>query len=242
MLIIGRRGTGKTSKMLSAMEILNQYHIIENFATNAGIRKSDFHIESITNLDDLKSWAKNINGKKLFGFDEIGGALGRRTPMSSLNIHLLKEFQRIRKYKLSTIATTISEEFVDNAMLGEQILDGVMRCTNWNNPKIALYDDLLENFARNFKGIRNTSIDFDTWDSAPFEEHGKTLKPKFKDHELDILLDWSHDKSIKDLGIHAMTLNRITRKFIKEVLERDSHISQIEVREDNSKQTLVRNP
>jgi hypothetical protein len=242
MLIVGRRGTGKTSKMLSAMEILNQYGIIKNFATNTRVIKSDFPIEEVTNLDDLKSWAKNRTGKKLFGFDEIGGALARRTPMCSLNIQLLKEFQRIRKYKMSTIANTISEEYVDNAILGEQILDGVMRCPNWNNPKIALYDDFLENFSRNFCGIRNTSIDFDTWDSAPFEEHGKTFKPKFKDRELQVCWDWSHDKTAKDLGLHSMQLNRIIKKFVKEVMERDSHISHIEVREDMDSKVNVTNP
>lgn len=231
MLIIGRRGTGKTSKMLSAMEILNQYDIIKHFATNTCVLESNFHIEPITNLEDLKFWAKNTNGKKLFGFDEVGGALARRTPMCSLNVKLLKEFQRIRKYRLSTIATTISEQYVDNALLGEQILDGVMKCPKWNNPKIALYDDFLETFSRDFYGIPDTSIKFDTWDSAPFEEHSPKAKPPFKDQELSILWDWSHGMTTKDLGLHKMQINRLTRKFIREVLERDNHKSQIEARE-----------
>lgn len=239
MLVVGRRGTGKTSKMLSAMEILNQYKVVENFATNTFIKHSEFPIEEITNLDDLKSWAKNGTGKKLFGFDEIGGALARRTPMSSLNIKLLKEFQRIRKYKLSTIATTISEDFVDNAMLGEQILDGVMRCPNWNNPKIALYDDFLENFSRNFGGIRNTSIEFDTWDSAPFEEHGQSLKPQFKDRDVQALWNLTHGKTIKEEGLHPQQVARLWRNFVKRVLESEYHTSHIEVREDMDSEVSV---
>jgi hypothetical protein len=242
MLIVGRRGTGKTSKMLSAMEILNQYKVIENFATNTRVIKSDFPIEEVTNLDDLKSWAKNRTGKKLFGFDEIGGALSRRTPMCSLNIKLLKEFQRIRKYKMSTIANTISEDFVDNAMLGEQILDGIMRCPNWNNPSIALYDDFLENFSRNFAGIRDTSIQFDTWDSAPFEEHGKTFKPAFKDRELNILWEWSHGKTAPQLGLDNKQINRICVKFIKEIMEHKYDMRQIEVREDIDSEVNVTKP
>jgi len=237
MLIVGRRGTGKTSKMLSCMEILNRYKIIEHFATNTRIIKSDFPIEEISNLQDLKSWAQNRKGKKLFGFDEIGGALSRRTPMCSLNVKLLKEFQRIRKYKLSTIATTISEDYVDNAILGEQILDGVMRCPSWNNPRIALYDDLLENFSRNFFGIRNTSIHYDTWDSSSFEEHGKTRNPKFKDSDLAVLWEWSHGATWRQVTEHPNKLNRLLRKFVREVMEKDVHHSQQEVREDDKKQT-----
>lgn len=231
-LIVGRRGTGKTSKILSAMEILNQYDIIHNFATNIKVYDTPFNIEPIANLDDLILWGKNTQGKKLYGFDEVGGAWARRTPMSSLNVNLLKSFQRIRKYKMSTIATTISEDYVDNALLGEQILDGIVRCPNWKNPRIALYDDFLEGFHKDFKGIHDTSIHFDTWDSAPFQEHSQTLKPKFKDRELEVCWEWSHGKTAKDLGLHSMQLNRILRKFIKEVTERDSHASQVEVRED----------
>jgi len=228
--------------MLSAMQILHQYDIMHNFATNTHIIKSDFPIQEITNLDDLRSWAKNTPGKKLFGFDEIGGALARRTPMCSLNIQLLKEFQRIRKYKMSTIATTISEDYIDNALLGEQILDGLMKCPNWNNPSIALYDDFLEVFSMNFKGIRDTSIQFDTWDSAPFEEHGKVFKPAFKDRDLNLLWDWSHGKTAPQLGLDNKQINRLAVKFIKDVMECKYDMRQIEVREDIKSEVNVTKP
>lgn len=241
MLIKGRRGTGKTSKVLSAMEILYKYGIIKHFATNIKVIDSPFPIEFIDNLDDLRLWGKSNQSKKLFGFDEIGSAMPRRNPLCSLNVQLLKEFQKIRKYKMSTIATTISDEFVDNAFLGEQIIDGIMTMPIWDNPKFALYDDLLQGFKRDFKGIHDTSIKFDTWDTAPFKEHGAISKPLFKERDMNILWDWSHGKTAKDLGLHSMQINRVVKKFVKEVLEREYNVSQIEVREDAMREVDVTN-
>jgi len=150
----------------------------------------------------------------------------RRSPMSSLNIKLIDHFQVLRKYKLSTIAITVNEKYIDNAALGSDVLDGYFVKPNYKNQKIALYSDYLEYFTKTLSGIPPTLIDFDTWDVAPFKEHGETLKPRFKDKDLTILWDWSHGKTYKDLDVHPMKINRVSKKFIKEILEKQVHTSQ----------------
>jgi len=146
--------------------------------------------------------------------------------MASLNVNLIHQFNILRKYKLSIVATTINEQYVDNAILGQDILDGYFFKPNFRNPKVALYQDNLENLDLSIYDLPKTTVEFDTWDSAPFTEHSPNSRPQFKDKDLEILWKWSHGHTIKALGVHAMKLNRITRKFVREVMERDSHVSQ----------------
>ena len=226
IIIFGRRETGKTDFGLLIAEILHGKGVIENFATNIKIYDAPFPFRHITNLDDLRLWCREVPGRKLFIFDEFGKAFRRRTPMSSLNVKLIDELQILRKYKLSTIAITVDEKYIDQTALGSDVLDGVFMKTDYKNPKVALYLDNLENFRKRITDIPRTSVNFDTWDVAPFKEHGAKEKPAFKDRDLQVVWEWSHGKSSKDLELHSMQLNRIIRKFCKEVLERDSHVSQ----------------
>jgi len=242
IIIFGRRETGKTDFSLLIAEILYGKGIIENFATNIKIYKSPFEIKHITNLDDLRLWCRETSGKKLFIFDEFGKAFRRRTPMSSLNVKLIDELQILRKYKLSTIAVTVDEKYIDQTALGSDILDGIVIKPDYQNPKVALYLDNLENFRKRITGIPRTSIDFDTWDVAPFKEHGPKEKPQFKERELNILWEWSHGKTSKELGLHKMEIHRILEKFVKEVLERANHESHSLVRADGSLDKIVPPP
>lgn len=208
------------------MEILNHYRVIKHFATNIKIESSPFLIESISDLDTLKTWAHEKKGPKLYVFDEVGRGLRRRSPMTSLNIKVIDEFQTLRKPKLSFIAITIDPQYVDNAILGEHILDGSWIKPVWKEPRLALYRDLLEDINKRFRDIPKTSIGFDTFSTARFTEHGPTLKPKIKDSDKSLLWDWSHGKTSKEVGLHPMQLNRLTRKYVKESLEQEYHASQ----------------
>jgi len=225
IIILGRRETGKTDFALLIAEILASKGIIKHFATNIKIYNAPFIIRHVTNLDDLREWSEETKGPKLFIFDEFGKSMRRRSPMSSLNVQLIDEFQILRKHKLSVIAITVNEKYADTAVLGSDVLDGYFSKPNYKNQKVAIYVDLLEGFSKGITGIPPTSIDFDTWDVAPFREHGKDAKPKFKDKDLNILWEWSHGKTYKDVGLHKMQINRLVRKFIRQTLEKTFHKS-----------------
>jgi len=232
--IFGRRGTGKTDFALLIAEILSQLGIIKHFGTNIRIYESPFPIERILSLEDLKYWCKETEGKKLFLFDEVGLTLPRRKPMSSLNVALIQQFQVLRKYKLSTIYLTIDPSYVDNAVLGSQILDGVFekiwfRRKDSRFQKVALYRDLLEYFEFPIRNIPGTQVKFDTWDSASLTEYSQTRRPVFKDKDLDSLWRWSQGASAEELGLHRAQLSRLRRKFIKETLERQRNREHMKV-------------
>jgi len=222
-IIRGRRESGKTDFALLIAEAVYYSGVIRNIATNIKIYEAPFSIEYITNLMDLEHWCSTCSGKKLYILDEAGKSFRRRTPLSKLNIKLLDKIQILRKYKLSLIFITPHEAFIDSAIWGTDVLDGVFTKSH-ENPKIALYDDYLESFTKNLYGIPPTTIKFDTWDVAPFTEK-PTLSPRFRERDLQILWEWSHGKSFKELGLHPMQLNRLVRKFVKQTLENSLHTS-----------------
>ena len=94
------------------------------------------------------------------------------------------------------------------------------------NRKIALYSDYLEYFTKTLSGIPPTLIDFDTWDVAPFKEHGETLKPRFKEQDLNKLWDLTHGKTSDELNLHSQQVARLWRKYVKASLEKEPHKSQ----------------
>jgi len=139
--------------------------------------------------------------------------------MSKLNIELLDNLQILRKYKLSIIMIAPHEKYVDSAALGSDVLDGVFTKRYFNNPKVSIYEDKIENFTVSIKRIPSTTIRFDTWDVAPFKATKPSEKPKFRVKDLDVLWEWSHGKTYKDVGLDRKQINRLVRKFIREVLE-----------------------
>lgn len=227
LTVLGRRETGKTNWALIILEILYYSLGFKHFATNIDILNDcGIGILHIDNLDALKEWCKTKRGRKLFIFDEIGRTVKRRSPMSSLNVKLISELQILRKYKLSIIACTIDAKYVDNAILGSDILDGsFVKPYRFDNPRknqrIALYHDLLKNVNKTIDSIPPTTIDFDTWGTAIFTEHGPLQKPMFKDGDKSKLYDWAHGKTIKELKLSRTQFHRINKKFIKTTLEKE---------------------
>jgi len=222
-IIFGRRGTGKTDFSLLLCEILYSLGIIQHFATNIKIYDSPFPIEHINNLEDLTLWAETHSGRKMFVLDEAGRSMARRTPMSKMNVEILKKLQIIRKYKLSLQFVTPNEAYIDSATLSSDILDGVFLKPNFKNQKILLYVDKLEGFRLNINRIPPTSIKFDTWDSADFTLKRNIINPLFSDQEHALLWRWANGETLKEIDVHPEAFRRMNRKFLKEHLK--NHIT-----------------
>lgn len=244
LVIFGRRETGKTDFSLLIAEVLKKHGILRYFASNIKIDSSPFLIEHITNLQDLESWASRVEStgelsKKLFILDEAGKSLRRRTPMAKLNIELLDKLQTLRKYKLSLIMIAPADKYIDSASMGSDVLDAIIVKPEFKNPKVALWHDILDDQELWLEEIPKTNVKFDTWDIAPFVLRATSIRPVFKDRELGLLWDFGHGKTVKELGVHPMEMNRIVRRFVKEALERDSHASQYKALEDIGSGSVV---
>ena len=231
-MIMGRRESGKTDMAFLISEIVYQSGLIKNIATNVRIFDSPFPILRITNLQDLRYWCRKTRGRKLYIFDEMGKSLRRRTPMASLNIKILDDIQILRKYKLSLIGIAPADVYVDSAIFGTDLLDWII-IKHRENRQVALYKDLMEDNELIITDIPPTIIKFDTWDVAPFTEQPKLTIQNFENEDLKILWECAHGKSFKQLGMHPMKINRLTRRFIKFVLENMVHSSHTLEQDDN---------
>lgn len=227
LIVFGRRRTGKTDLSLLIAQIVHARGLITHFATNTRIYGAPFPIEKITDLDTLREWSAYHSGRKLFMFDEYGKAFKRRTPMCVLNVELINDLQVLRKHKLSTVACTPNEKYVDNASLGSDILDAVFRKPDFRNRKKATFVDLLENRFKTLRAIPKTTIRFDSYDTAPFTLHGPhTQKPVFNDEDKEKLWRVVHGATGKEVGWHTQTLARKMRKLLRFYMEREtSHIT-----------------
>lgn len=223
IFIQGRRGTGKTDLGFKHLEVLHKYGLIVHFCSNTKVTDTPFPIEFITNMEDLEYWCKTIPGRKVFLFDEMGRSFKKRSPMAKLNLKIIEELQTMRKYKLSIIGIAPSDKYVDSTALGSDMLDASWEKPIFNNPKVAHFHDELEENETTFTGIPATSVKFGEWDVATFVLHSPKAIPKFNDKDKQTLWDWSHGKTAKDLGLERTQIARITRNFVKDVLERESN-------------------
>lgn len=227
VIVFGRRGTGKTALGLLIAEILFMLGIVKHVATNTKIYNSAFPIAQIDNLEDLKYWAQNNRGRKIFIFDEIADAMSRRRPMAHLTVELIKEFNKLRKHKLSVIGCTISENVLDSAAMDNDLLDAVFRKVFFplHHPlsrKIAQYTNLLTGDEMRIEKIPNTSIDFDSYDASPFTERPKIDSRQFKDEDMRLVYEWVNGATGKDLGLHPMQINRKVKKILKYFFENNT--------------------
>ena len=229
IFIKGRRGTGKTDLGLLIGETLLDEGIIKepNFATNVAVYPSSTIKPAYINaLDDLEYWAANVQGKKIYVFDEFGKIMRRHSPMSSINLALMDQLQVLRKYKLSLILIAPQDYYVDNAALGSDVLDAIIDKPNYRNQKVALYTDLLENVSFRLLDIPRTNIKFNTDDQAVFKL--TSGKPHFSDKCLAAFWEWSTtDATIESFHIHPETWRRELKKVVKEALEKLTHTSHI---------------
>ena len=230
ILIIGRRGTGKTDLALLISEIAYGQNIIKHVSTNTKILRSNFPIDKIDNLQDLDYWGQKKKGRKIFIFDEIADAMSRRRPMAALTVELIKKFNKLRKHKLSIIATTISKDVLDKAAMARDLLDATYRkewkpLGNKQIYKIAYYDNFLNGESITFGDLPPTSVHFDSWDGSEFSEKPKESKIEFKDKDMELVYRWAKGETYTELGVHPQQLTRAKKKIIPILIDNYLHAS-----------------
>jgi hypothetical protein len=222
LFIEGRRGSGKSWTALYLAEVLHKYAEItrvRKYGTNIAINGGPFPIDFINNLEDLTAWAKESRERKFFILDEVGTAIQKRTPMAGINIGMIRNLQVLRHWSLSMVYIAPSEKYVDSSMLGSDILDVIFLKPDFENPKLGVWVDVLRETNERFYGIPATSFKFDTHGSAEFLKDALHKGPRFKDSDLNLLWDWSHDL-LKDIdGKTRVRLFKLRKDFIRKGLE-----------------------
>ena len=227
VLIGGRWKTGKTDFALFLTECLLKLPSWHNPEHTTVISEVASNIETygkfpmISDMLSLKQWLYGSTKRKLYILDEANIHLPSRRAMSGKSVEFVKLLGEISKAHARIIVIGQDVLSVDKAFLEEIWCRGVFLKEGLKNAQL-FSTELIRPYS--FSGIPPTTIRFDPYAVAPFSE-----KPSgsvfFKDSDKQVLWDWSHGKTHKDVGLHPMALNRLVRKYVRENLENDVHIS-----------------
>lgn len=228
VLIGGVWKSGKTDFALYIAETLQkmpfgnngQEKVVNEVASNIDTKG---HYPYIYDLVTLRQWLYATNHRKLYILDEASEHLPSRRAMSSKSVGFISIIPEISKAHGRLLVVGHQLLTIDKTMLDEVWCRGVF--LKLGLKKAQLISHLIPRpFA--FNNIPRTSITFDPYSIAPFQEQpsGKLL---FKDSDQQMLWEWSNGKSYKELNIHSMTLNRLLRKYVKITLENSSHTTHI---------------
>ena len=222
VLIIGDWKTGKTDFALLIAERLLEIGLIKEVASN--IKTSDPRIKFVADLPSLREWLfySDRRKTKLYIFDEAGSHLHRRRSMSRKNIAFVKILPEISKARAKMIAIMQNPESIDKELLSPVWCKGLIIKENKYRAKF-ISEFFPEEKEVEFFPVPRTTIPFDPYDIADFSlTRPKQIPATIKDEDLKILWEWSvNNKSTRQLDIHPMKLNRIVRKFVKQILEKE---------------------
>lgn len=216
VLILGDWKTGKTDFALLITERLLELGLIKKAASN--IETKDPRITFISSLERLKQWLHMDRLNKLYILDEAGVHIPRRTPMKEKNVQAIQLLPEISKAHAKLIVVTQDPDGIDS-----QFLNPVW-CKAWfvkdSLKKARLISDQFETVIK-LNDIPKTSITFDPDLIAPFtlSEPFKIPEWVMKDDNYKLLWEYAvNNKSIDQLKVHPMKINRLVRQFIRQVL------------------------
>jgi len=222
IMIIGRKGWGKTGFALRLGEDAYEQDLIKRIGSN--IKTEDKRVDHVTTFYHLKEWLHQ-KGKKYFVFDEAGKHLARTRFMSSMNKIILDIIQLIRHYDAYFTAIAPSERFIDTKYLGSEILDCRIKKIHLKSAEVRNYLTFRAYMIRN---IPRTTIRFWSKDIAEFSMETKLDLKKLSAYE-SAAYQWGKGINMDDIGAdmqppkHRVQVSRMIRKYLSMHFEKLSH-------------------
>lgn len=216
VIIGGTWKTGKTDFALKISEDLKTLGIITEASSNID---TFGYYPQITDLISLKQWLYATRNRKLYIFDEASEHLPNTRGMSGKSVGI------------KGIIPQISKAHGRMIVIGHNIkkIDSETYDTTWCRALImkpmkpyvyqpaVVYSPLFPKPV-SIKTISPTKIKFDPYSLAPFTERPEKMV-YFKTEDEQLLWSWANGTSAKELGKDNIQINRLTRKFVKNVLE-----------------------
>ena len=218
----GERKTGKTDFALLMIERLFEIGLIKECATN--IKTDDPRIDHIDNLPLLRTWLWTNISSKVYVFDETWEHSRRRNARTKKNVSLAVLLPEISKGRGKMIIVCQDPSKIDEEFHGQFRLQGVAMKLSKTTVRFISPKFPLSQKVYTFYDVPKTSIGFQPHSIASFN-----VKPTIeqaiycKDKDKAVLCGWAVlNRTCNDLGINRRQLNRIVRKFVKEILENNS--------------------
>ena len=216
VLIGGRWKTGKTDFALFIAENLLKMPfgqgggmMISEVASN--IKTDNPKFKYIYDLVSLRNWLYESKCRKLYIFDEASEHLPSRRAMTTKTVSFVQLIPEISKAHARMIVIGHQLLTIDKTFLDDVWCRGVF--LKLGLKKAQLFSSLLTH-PYTFSNIPATSIKFDPYAIAPFQEmpSGNVV---FKDQDRQLLWEWVNGKNYKELGIKPMQLHRKLKQYMK---------------------------
>lgn len=227
VLIQGVGKVGKTDFALRLSEEISKLPIrpsrptepvISEVASNIDTKN---HYPQVYDMVSLKDWLYANNRRKLYILDEANQWLSNLRTMSASNVAFTTLLPQITKAHARMIVIGHDFTGVDRNISREAWCKG---CFTKTSLKTAYLISNLINYPIELEGISRTTVPFDPYAVAPFQE-----KPQgnimFKDADKQLLWQWSNGSTVQELQVHGMALNRLLRKYVRASLENEFHPS-----------------
>jgi len=226
VLIGGRWKTGKTDFALFIAENLLKMPfgqgggmMISEVASN--IKTDNPKFRYIYDLVSLRNWLYESKCRKLYIFDEASEHLPSRRAMTTKTVSFIQLIPEISKAHARMIVIGHQLLTIDKTFLDDVWCRGVF--LKLGLKKAQLFSSLLTH-PYTFSNIPATSIKFDPYAIAPFQEtpSGSVI---FKDEDKQLVWRWLDGETYKQLGVHNMKLNRIIKKILRFYMENELHVT-----------------
>ena len=219
--VLGPNETGKTNFNFLQMERIHDLGIANRFGTNVKDVTADFEIDFIEDFETLRHNCEMLNpNPKKYGLKKyvyFGSEIGKWAARDKawLNTDLIGELQTVRKYGLSMLTDAIDR--VDARVLSPRFFAGEFEKPFKNNKKFATWKDYTTGQEYTFKDIPETSIDYDTYDTANFYMKAQVPEdiriPLNPEHE--IVKKYLKYGSWNKAGIHRQEGKRAIAKVLE---------------------------
>jgi hypothetical protein len=226
VLIGGRWKTGKTDFALFIAETLLKLPfgqgggtMISEVASN--IKTNNPNFKYIYDLVSLRNWLYETKCRKLYIFDEASEHLPSRRAMTTKTVSFIQLIPEISKAHARMIVIGHQLLTIDKTFLDDVWCRGVFLKIQLK--KAQLFSSLLIH-PYVFSNIPRTSISFDPYAIAPFQEtaSGSLI---FKEEDKQLVWRWLNGETYKELGLHNMTLHRKVQKLLRFYMENELHIT-----------------
>lgn len=228
VLIGGQWKTGKTDFALYIAETLcnlklDDTPIINSVATNidtTNAKTGQPFYKFVYDLRSLRSWLYSDTKRKLYIFDEVNEHLPSRRAMTAKNVGVIQLIPEISKAHARLLMIGHQLLSVDKTLIDDVWCRGIF--IKLGLKKAQLMSHLLPKEYL-FNNIPRTSVSFDPYTIAPFQEL-PDKEQMFKDVELQKLFEWANGKPWKELFKHPNECNRFVKAQIKKLLDYHSQV------------------
>lgn len=227
VLMSGEWKSGKTDFALLIVERLLQLGIVKEAASNIQ-SVEDSRVTFVGDMPHLKMWLYRNRTSKLYIFDEGGSHLHKRQSMSRKNVAVMTLLPEISKANAKVIILFQNPESIDGELTNQAWCRGIIHKLNKKTVRFSSVKFPGSQKMFVFSDVPRTSIKFDPMELAQFNLVAPLDATAFQSDETKKLLwDWAvNEKTAKDLDKHPQQINRIVRRFVKEVLVAQNETSK----------------